>query len=140
ILILFVGRILAPFIIAAFISYLLYPVILKLNQFKISKGFAVIIIYFLFFTITTVLFYKGFPVFVHQLQDLSEQLPQFMVMYEDIIYSIYESTSFLPEMVHDKMDDLINRIEASVENQIENILERSANLFDFIITITIIPV
>ncbi|MEI3605794.1 AI-2E family transporter [Pseudogracilibacillus sp. SE30717A] len=136
----FIGRIIAPFLIAAFISYLLYPIILKLNQFKISKGFAVLIIYFLFFTSVTLLFYKSFPVFVHQLQDLSEHLPQFVYMYEEIIYSLYESTSFLPEIVHDKMDELIVRIETSVEKQIENILERVANLFDFIITITIIPV
>lgn len=136
----FIGRILTPFIIAAFISYLLYPVVTKLNQFNISKGFAVIIIYLLFFSLMTILFYKSFPVFVHQLQDLSEQLPQSMILYENIIYSVYESTSFLPEIVHDKMDDFIYRIEQSVERQIENILERAANLFDFVITITIIPV
>lgn len=136
----FIGRILTPFIIAAFISYLLYPVVTKLNQFNISKGFAVIIIYLLFFSLMTILFYKSFPVFVHQLQDLSEQLPQSMILYEKIIYSVYESTSFLPEIVHDKMDDFIYRIEQSVERQIENILERAANLFDFVITITIIPV
>ncbi len=135
-----IGKILTPFIIAAFISYLLHPVVLKLNQFNISKGFAVIIIYLLFFSLMTILFYKSFPVFVQQLQDLSEQLPESMILYENIIYSIYDSTSFLPEIVHDKMDELISRIELSVEKQIENILERAANLFDFIITITIIPV
>lgn len=140
ILFLFIGRLLAPFIIASFISYLLYPIILKLNQLKISKGFAVIIIYVLFFSIITFIFYKSFPVFVHQLQDLSEQLPHFMVMYEDVIYSLYESTSFLPEMVHLKMDDLITRIEASVEKQIEHVLEKVMNIFDFLIIITIIPV
>ncbi|MEI3613298.1 AI-2E family transporter [Pseudogracilibacillus sp. SO30301A] len=135
-----IGKILTPFIIAAFISYLLHPVVLKLNQFNISKGFAVIIIYLLFFSLMTILFYKSFPVFVQQLQDLSEQLPDSMILYENIIYSIYDSTSFLPEIVHDKMDELISRIELSVEKQIENILDRAANLFDFIITITIIPV
>src|SRR5690625_2162569 len=63
ILLLFIIRLLTPFIIAAFISYLLYPIILKLHQFKISKGFAVIIIYILFFSTITLLFYKSFPVF-----------------------------------------------------------------------------
>jgi len=140
VLFLFIGRILAPFVIAAFISYLLYPIILKLNDFKISKGFAVIIIYILFFATTALIFYRSFPVFVHQLQDISEHLPQFMLMYENVIYSMYESTSFLPEIVHDKMDEMISRIEASVEKQIENVLERVENLFDFIIAITIVPV
>ena len=140
ILLLFIIRLLTPFIIAAFISYLLYPIIQKLHRLKISKGFAVIIIYILFFSMITLLFYKSFPVFVHQLEDLSEQLPQLMVIYEDIIYSLYESTSFLPEIVHDKMDQVIGRLEASVEHQIERILEKATTLVDFVVIITIIPV
>ncbi|HLR70240.1 MAG TPA: AI-2E family transporter [Pseudogracilibacillus sp.] len=140
VLFLFIGRLLTPFLVASFISYLLYPIILKLNQYKISKGFAVIIIYILFFSAVSFLFYKSFPVFVHQLQDLSEQLPQFVRIYEDIIYSLYESTSFLPEIVHDKMDDLISRIETSVEKQIEHVLEKATNIFDFVVILTIIPV
>lgn len=140
ILLLFLGRLFLPFIIAAFISYLLYPILLKLHQYKISKGLAVLIIYFLFFALVSFTFYKSFPVFVYQLQDLSEQLPQLILIYEDIIYALYESTSFLPEIVHDKMDDLIMNIETSIEKQIGNILERLANIVDFLIIITIVPV
>src|SRR5690625_1339927 len=84
----FIGRILFPFIAAAFISYLLYPIVLKLHKLNINKAIAVIVIYLCFFLIVTVAIYKAFPVFVRQLQDLSEQLPQLIVIYEDFIYSI----------------------------------------------------
>lgn len=137
----FFGKLLSPFIIAAFISYLLHPIVLKLHEkLRIHKGIAILIIYLLFFSFTFFLFYKSYPVFVYQLEDLSEQLPQFVLMYEEIIYSIYQSTSFLPEMVHDKITDFISKLESSIERQIENILEKAMKIFDFIIILTIIPV
>src|SRR5690625_4617699 len=134
------GRILFPFIVAAFISYFLYPVVLKLHELNMNKAMAVIIIYLIFFAIVSITIYKAFPVFVRQLQDLSEQLPQLIVIYEDIIYSIYESTSFLPEVVHDKISEFIIKIETAIENQLTRILNKLTNIFDFIIIITIIPV
>lgn len=141
VVLMFFGRLLLPFLIAAFISYLLHPIVMKLHeQLKVHKGVAILIIYFLFFASTFFLFYKSFPVFVYQLQDLSEQLPQLIFMYEEIIYSIYDSTSFLPEMVHDKITNFIGKLEASIERQIENVLEKAINIFDFIIILTIIPV
>lgn len=141
IVLLFIGRLLLPFIIAAFISYLLHPIVLKLHkQLKIHKAIAILIIYLLFFSFTFLLFYKSFPIFVYQLQDLSEQLPQFVLMYEEIIYSIYQSTSFLPEMVHDKITNFIGKLEESLERQIENVLEKAINIFDFFVVLTIIPV
>lgn len=140
VILLFLMKLFLPFLLAAFISYVLYPVVLKLHTFGISKGFAVIIIYVLFFASIAIIFYKSFPVFIGQLQDLSEQLPYLVTMYEDTIYSAYESTSFLPEIVHDKMDDFIIHMELSIEKQIEHILEKAENMFDFIILLTIIPV
>lgn len=136
----FLGRILLPFIIAAFISYLLYPIIDKLHQYHINKSLAIAIIYLLFFLGGSIAFYKSFPIFVHQLQDLSEHLPQFALMYENIINSLYDSTAFLPELVHEKITDMIVTIESSMEKQIGKIVEKAANIVDFIVFLTIIPV
>lgn len=134
------GRVFFPFIVASFISYLLYPILLKLHQYKINKGFAVIIIYLLFFSVVTFAFYKSFPIVVNQLLDLSEQLPQFIQVYEDIIYSLYVSTSFLPEIVHEKIDEFIQSIESTLETQIEKVLEKVLHIFDYFIILAIIPV
>lgn len=137
----FIGRLLLPFIIAAFISYILYPIVLKLHeQLKVHIPIAILIIYLLFFVFTFILFYIGFPAFLNQLHDLSEQLPQLVLIYEEIIYSIYHSISFLPEMVHHKIDEFIMKMESAIEKQIEHVLERALNIFDFIIILTIIPV
>src|SRR5690625_2250293 len=139
-ILIFMSRILLPFIVAAFISYLLHPIILKLHEMNMNKAIAVSVIYIVFFIVASLTMYKTFPVFVRQLQELNEQLPQLIVIYENLIYSIYESTSFLPEVVHDKIADFIMKIETSIEKQITHILNKLTNVFDFIIIITIIPV
>src|SRR5690625_6912050 len=54
----FLGRILLPFIVAAFISYLLYPVVLKLHELNMNKAMAVIIIYLIFFAIVSITIYN----------------------------------------------------------------------------------
>lgn len=133
-------KLILPFVISGLISYLLYPIVLKLQTYKIKKNIAIIAIYLIFFGTVFSISYFGFPIFVKQLVELSEQLPQMIKMYEEIIYSIYESTSFLPEIVHDKMDELIVRIEKILENNISLVLAKVANIVDLIIVLTIIPV
>lgn len=133
-------KLISPFIIAGLISYLLYPIILKLQTYNINRSVAIISIYLVFFGSIFSLVYFGFPIFVKQLAELSEQLPQMIVMYEEIIYSIYESTSFLPEIVHEKLNELIVRIEKALEGQISLILAKVENIIDLVIVLTIIPV
>ena len=52
----------------------------------------------------------------------------------------YESTSFLPETFHDKMDQLINRLENSLDNVLTKLVGGFTKIFDMIIVITVIPV
>lgn len=133
-------RLLIPFIIAALISYLLHPVSEKLQQWKISKGIAILIIYLIFFGSISILVIKGYPLLVHELQDLNAQLPQFVNIYEQLIFSLYESTSFLPEMAHDHLDELIVNFELRAEASIERFLNKFVNILDYIIIVTMIPV
>lgn len=139
-IVLTIGKLLLPFIVAAFISYLIYPIVLKLQQYRIHKVLAICIIYVAFFSISFVIIYKSIPVIIKQLEDLSEQLPQLMMLYEEIISSVYESTAFLPENIHDKLILMIEKREQSIEIKINNILEKITNLFDFIVLLTLIPI
>jgi predicted PurR-regulated permease PerM len=102
--------------------------------------FSILLIYILFVGGTIYLVYRVYPAIIIQLRDLNEHLPQFISMYEDTIYQIYVSTSFLPEAVHDQMDQLIFSIEKSLENIVGKLLSGFTKIFDFIIIITVIPV
>lgn len=140
VIIIFIFKITAPFIIASFISYLIYPIIKRLQEANINKVVAISIIYLFFFSSIGLLIYFGIPVFINQLNELSEQLPHMIIVGENIIYSLYEYTSFLPEFVHDKMDIIFKRIEKNIGSSIENILELMTNIFDIIVLMAIIPV
>jgi len=136
----FVWKLLSPFILAGLIAYLLYPIIRELQEHKINKTVAILLIYLLFFGGTAYLIYRGYPAFLHQLKDLEAHLPEFIRLYEDIIYNIYDSTSFLPEAVHDQIDHVINQIETTIENLLGKVIGNVTKLIDLIILMTIIPV
>ncbi|GGB28688.1 AI-2E family transporter [Virgibacillus dakarensis] len=136
----FLWHLLAPFIISCFIAYLLYPVVKKIHTYRVPKGIAILLIYLLFFGGAGYLIYRVYPAVIHQLNDLTEQLPELTNMYQDLIYRLYEYTSFLPEVVHDKMDQLIAGIEASMENLLGRLVAGFTKIFDMIIFLTVIPV
>jgi len=130
----------APFLIACLIAYLLYPIVQKIHQYNIPRSIAILMIYLLFFGITGYLIYRVYPAIVTQLRDLDEYLPQLVAMYQDIMYQIYESTSFLPETVHDKIDEMIRNFEESIDALIGNLIGGVTKIIDFIVILTVIPV
>ncbi|WP_077621408.1 AI-2E family transporter [Sediminibacillus massiliensis] len=133
-------HILTPFIIAAVIAYLLHPLIELLHKYNFPRWLAIIGIYILFFGGVTYLIYKLYPIFIHQLKDLNHNLPYFMEQYRDAIYSMYESTSYLPETVHDKMDTMFSRIEQFIDNLLTSIASKLTKIMDIIVIIAVIPV
>lgn len=136
----FITRLLLPFILATLIAYLLYPIISWLEQYNIHKVLAILLLYIVMIGGVIYLSYRVYPAFIIQLRDLNEHLPQLIAMYEDTIYSMYESTSFLPEAVHDQMDQLIVRVETYLENMVGKLLSGFTKVFDIIVLITVIPV
>jgi len=136
----FTWKLLSPFIIACLIAYLLFPLIKKLDQYNIHRGIAMLVIYILFFGGLGYLFYRIYPAIIHQLRDLTENLPQFIAMYEGLISQIHESTSFLPEAVHNKMDELVAGIEHTLDEILTKLVGGFTKIFDMIIIISVIPV
>lgn len=137
----FLWHVFAPFIVACLIAYLLYPVIRKIHDgFHVPKGIAILLIYLLFFGGSAYGIYRVYPAIIHELNDLKEQLPQLIELYQDLVYQLYEYTSFLPETVHDKMDQLIAGMETSLENVLGKLVTGFTKIFDMIVFVTVIPV
>lgn len=136
----FLWKLLIPFIISALIAYLLYPLVEKLHSMNIHRGLAILLIYLIFFGGTGYLFYLGYPLIIHQLGDLNENLPEFIILYEKLIYEVYEYTSFLPEVVHDKMDEIILSLETSLDRLTTKLVAGFAKIMDMIFIISVIPV
>ncbi|TMN21043.1 AI-2E family transporter [Lentibacillus cibarius] len=136
----FLWHLLLPFLISALIAYLLYPVVDKMHQYNMPRSLAILLIYLLFFGGGAYLIYRVYPTMINQLSDLQEQLPQLIDMYRGFIHSLYEYTSFLPETVHDNMDELISEFEAYMEDLLADVVRGFSKIIDMIIVITVIPV
>lgn len=136
----FLWQISLPFLIALLIAYLIYPLIQWLNRYQIPKALAVVIIFLLFFLTVGILIYRGYPAMISQLNDLNEQLPEMIKMYESFIVSIYESTALFPDGFHEQLDQLITNIEARIEQFLAQLLQSTMKIFDLFIVITLIPV
>lgn len=136
----FLWHLLLPFLIAVLIAYLLYPVIQKMHEHNMPKSLAIFLIYLLFFGGLGYLGYRVYPAVIQQISDLQEQLPHLIKMYRNFIYSLYEYTSFLPETVHDRMDELVSEAESYIENLLTDLVRGYTKIFDMIIVITVIPV
>src|SRR5699024_8936222 len=63
---------------------------------------------------------------------------QLIRMYEDAVYQIYESTSFLPEAVHDKMDSFVIGLETKVENILGKLLGGLRKFLNILLLILLI--
>lgn len=136
----FIWKLLTPFIIASFIAYLLYPITEKLIQYNMNKTSAILLIYLLFFVTVTYLIYRLYPAIFQQLKDLNEFIPELTVMYEQMVANIYDSTSFLPEVVHDQIEQMIMTVESALENLLAKLLSSLTKVFDFLFILAIIPV
>ncbi len=128
------GAVFIPFVIAAFITYLLHPLVQRLADGGLHKGIAVFIIYLFFFGGLGFALYKGIPAFIEQLKDLSENAPEFANQYRDWISYIEKKTAKWPEGLQTRIDDGI----LALESYLDGLLSKSVNILISILNYSLI--
>lgn len=91
------GTVLTPFVLGAFIAYLLHPVVEYIHAKGWPRALAILMIYALFFGGVGYGAYKGIPVFLKQLQEMTESLPMFVNTYKGWTNMIHDGTAAWPE-------------------------------------------
>lgn len=128
-----------PFAVAAFITYLLHPIVEGLHQRGLHRGIAILIIYILFFGGMGYAFYKGIPALIHQLRDLTENAPVFATQYKQMVNNIMNQTSTWPAGIHERIEDGINGIEVWLDNVLAGTMTFLMDIVNSILTIAVIP-
>jgi predicted PurR-regulated permease PerM len=136
----FLFAILTPILIAAFLAYLLYPIVEYLNEHFMPRWAAIVCIYAVIFGGIVFGVYRAFPVLVQQLQELINNLPNLIDTYQEWTYQLYIQTSNFPETIHDKMDEAFLTIENKLVNILTNIIYSFTGITDVIIIAAIIPI
>lgn len=131
--------ILLPFMIAGFITYLLHPIVEKLHQKGLHRGMAIFLIYFLFFGGLGLSLYKGIPMFISQLKDLSESAPILTEQYRSWINALQAHTAEWPDGIQGRMNDGIDAFEKKLDTVLALLVNYMLNFLNSAIVIMMIP-
>ncbi|WP_353855115.1 AI-2E family transporter [Bacillus sp. Bos-x628] len=131
--------ILIPLFIAIFITYLLYPIVERLHDQGLPRTFSLLLIYLLFFGGTGFAVYKGAPVMIAQLNELSEQIPVLAETYNGALSHIHRHTSHWPDRLHERLDRFIVQSETYAANGAERMILSCKVLFDYALVAALIP-
>lgn len=128
-----------PIVISAFITYLIHPFIQKLQQHDVPRWLSVLFIYILFFGGIGILAVNSIPKLLVQLYELAEQAPQMFRQFEDLGMMLTGEMYSLPEMFHDRIEALINEVEAYVDQLIQKTIDFVKTFIQSFFILIIIP-
>ena len=128
-----------PFMIAAFITYLLHPIVERIHEGGLHRGLAVCIIYVIFFGGIGLAVYKGLPEMIKQLKDLSESVPELANQYMGFIDMIQKKTETWPDGIQERVNESIVAIEQKLALLLEKIISMIIEIISSIFTIALIP-
>ncbi|GAX90316.1 AI-2E family transporter [Effusibacillus lacus] len=131
--------VLAPFLISVIISYLLNPIVNKLVSRGVPRGVSVIIIYFVFFTLVTVVLVNSIPIFVTQLKEFVETLPSIIEQVEKWSKNLDDGARAMPEAIHRAIDTNLIALEEALTRYITNLLGSLGSTLEWLFTVLVIP-
>lgn len=128
-----------PFIISAFIAYLLHPFVERTHDAGLPRPYAILIIYFLFFGGIGLAIYKGTPLIISQLKELADNFPEVANTYRGWIEKIHSSTSRWPDGIHERIELLVTDFEALIADYSAKIINGFKGLLNSIFVLIVIP-
>lgn len=134
----FLKTILAPFVIALMISYLLHPVVSMLNRRKVPRTVAVLLIYAVFLTSMGVILLNLTPVFINQAKELNEHLPELSMQAQGLVDQLNDS-SFIPLSIRDGFNQSLAKLETGISQTVSEYISGIGNKIGVIFMALVIP-
>ncbi|RLQ98122.1 AI-2E family transporter [Falsibacillus albus] len=128
-----------PFFIGGFIAYLLHPLIEKIHESGLHRGVAILIIYSLFFGGIAYGVYRGLPLIIHQIKDLSNNLPMLAEEYKRWNDALEHSTKRWPDGLQTQIDEQIQNFELWVKKFLGYVVDVLMKVINMIFIIAVIP-
>ncbi|SFK68655.1 Predicted PurR-regulated permease PerM [Paenibacillus sp. 1_12] len=134
----FLLEILAPFMIAMIISYVLNPVVSLLNARKVPRTVAVLLIYAVFIVSTTVILMNLIPMFINQLNEFNEHIPQLEMKAQGVVDTM-NSLQFVPDTIRTGIDKSLVKMENGISLAISKYIDGIGNTINMIFIAFIVP-
>ncbi|MBD2870397.1 AI-2E family transporter [Paenibacillus arenilitoris] len=134
----FLRAVLAPFVIAMIISYVLNPIVTLLHERKVPRTIAVLLIYAVFCAAITVLLVNLIPMFINQVQELNRHVPELSMRAQSIVTDI-NNTSFLPDSIRDGMNKALLQMEKRLSESLFDFVNNIGSMLNAVFIAFIIP-
>jgi predicted PurR-regulated permease PerM len=134
----FLKAVLMPFFIAMIISYVLNPVVSLLNQRKVPRTIAVLLIYSVFISCLTVITMNVTPMFMTQLSELNEHIPELTIRAQSLVDG-FNQNQLLPESVRVGINNSFAKMESSISVAISNYVNNIGSTISTLFVVFIIP-
>ncbi|PZD94238.1 AI-2E family transporter [Paenibacillus sambharensis] len=134
----FLKTVLAPFLIAMIISYVLNPIVCMLAERKMPRSVAVLLIYAVFCAALTVLLLNLIPMFVEQLEALNKHAPELTMRAQSFINDL-NNNSFLPESIRSGINNSIYELEKRMSEAVISFVNNIGAMINVVFVAFIIP-
>ncbi|MEK3788714.1 AI-2E family transporter [Paenibacillus sp. FSL K6-1230] len=133
----FLKKIIAPFALAMIISYVLNPVVSMLSGRKVPRSVAVLLIYAVFLTSIGVVLMNVIPMFIEQLDELNEHLPEITMHAQGFMTNL--DGSMLPLGVRDGMNQWFFQMEDRLTTGISAFMDNIGGMINALLNVFILP-
>ena len=133
----FLKAILAPFLAAMIISYVLNPVVSMLAARKMPRSIAVLLIYAVFLTALAVIAINLIPMFIVQLEELNEHLPEMTLHAQSLMRNM--NTRLIPPGVEMGMNNWFFQLENRLATGISHFLDNIGSTINLLFNAFIVP-
>ncbi|MDP4092850.1 MAG: AI-2E family transporter [Bacillota bacterium] len=133
-----IGRILSPILMAVIIAYLIKPIVLKLEKYKIPRSVGILTVYLVVLIGSVLIIIFLVPELVNNTKELSNTLPDITVKYQNIfndLMSVIRSSKWPPEIKNAIFNEVQNGM-AIAQNFVADTLKKI--LVSFIQTVTVL--
>ncbi|WP_379135035.1 AI-2E family transporter [Paenibacillus sp. sgz500958] len=133
----FLKAILAPFLAAMIISYVLNPVVSMLAARKMPRSIAVLLIYAVFLTAIAVIAINLIPMLIEQLEELNEHLPEMTLRAQGLMRTM--NTRLIPPGVEMGMNNWFFKLESRLATGISHFLDNIGSTINVLFNAFIVP-
>nr|WP_211184590.1 AI-2E family transporter [Paenibacillus lemnae] len=133
----FLKAVLAPFLIAMIISYVLNPIVCMLSERKVPRSIAVLLIYAVFLTCLAVIVINMIPMLIRQLEELNEHLPEFTMHAQSLMSSL--DSKLLPPGVRTGMNSWLYHMETRLAGNISQFMDNIGATISVLFNVLVVP-
>ncbi len=133
------SEIVMPFLVGLLIAYVLHPIVQALENRRVPRMVAVLLIYAAFMMIISIGIVNAIPIFASQLAELSDDLPRLTEWYHTWMREWEAHKYFLPDSISLGVDRVIVQSQERMSHSITLLVDNARNTLGKLLAYAVVP-